>query len=117
MSKPDLTDKTGTPVAVVQKPDRFLALVQGDPAAETLYIDRGRQRVYFHTETFEGFGGRGVARLLVSEALRRTIADGLRIVPVCSLVAGYLDKHPKLQPEVDEPTEEILDWLGAQLSD
>jgi hypothetical protein len=33
------------------------------------------------------------------------------------LVAGYLDKHPKLQPEVDAPTEEILDWLGAQLSD
>ena len=117
MSKPDLIDKTGASVTVVQEQDRFLALVRDDPAAESYFIDRGGQRVFFHTETLEGFEGRGVASLLVSEALRRTIADRLRIVPVCRLVAGYLDKHPELQPEADEPTDELLEWLGEQLSD
>ena len=41
------------------------------------------------------FQGRGLATILVAEALRATRAEGFRIVPTCWMVAEYIDKHPE----------------------
>jgi len=41
------------------------------------------------------FQGRGLATILVAEALRATKAEGLRIVPTCWMVAEYIDKNPE----------------------
>ena len=40
--------------------------------------------------------GRGLATLLIAEALRSTRAAALRIVPTCWMVAGYIDKNPDM---------------------
>ena len=41
------------------------------------------------------------ATILVAEALDATRAAGLRIVPECSMVSGYIAKHPEYAPLVD----------------
>jgi uncharacterized protein len=72
--------------------------------------DRGNQRVFYHTEVDERFGGRGLATILVNEALEATRADGKRVVAVCPMVAAFLKKHTEFRDITDPVTPEILRW-------
>lgn len=104
-------DKTGAETAVNQQGDRFTISVEGRPVGFVEYADRGGQRVFIHTEVDDAFEGRGLATILVSQALAATQDAGLRIVPVCELVAGYVGNHPEFGGVVDKPTADILNWL------
>ncbi|MGW2091648.1 GNAT family N-acetyltransferase [Promicromonospora sukumoe] len=53
----------------------------------------GGDRVFFHTEVDEEFGGRGLAGILVREALADSIRKNIVVVPVCPLFAAHLEKH------------------------
>ena len=64
----------------------------------------GVHRVFFHTEVDDAYSGQGLAGRLVAAALDETVADGLRIVPVCPFVATYVKRHPEYAAHVDEPT-------------
>lgn len=108
------TDKTGAPTEVTAEADRFTISVDGKQAGFTEYIDRGSQRIFPHTEIDDAFGGRGLATILVGEALEATRAAGMRIVPVCSLVAGYLEKHPEFSDVVDPVTTDVKRVLSAR---
>ena len=107
-------DKTGAPTTVAPEEDRFTIAVDGQHAGSTYFADRDSQRVFYHTEVDDAFEGRGLATILVGEALSATKDAGLRIVPVCKLVAGYLDKHQEFADAVDRPTLEILRWLRSR---
>jgi predicted GNAT family acetyltransferase len=98
------TDKTGAPTEVTEEAARFSISVDGKKAGFTEYVDRGNQRVFPHTEIDDAFGGRGLATILVGEALEATRAAGLRIVPECSMVAGYIEKHPEFNDVTDPVT-------------
>src|ERR671928_68068 len=87
------TDKTGAPTTVTQESDRFSISVDGRKVGFTEFVDRDGQRVFPHTEVLDEFGGRGLATILVGEALQATRDAGLRIVAVCPMVAGYVKKH------------------------
>ena len=104
-----LTDKTGAPVVVEREDGRFTIAVDGKPLGLTAFADRDRQRVFFHTEVDEAFGGRGLATIVIAEALAATRAEGLRIVPVCPTVAAFVKKHPEFADVVDRPTRAIMD--------
>ncbi|HZQ31734.1 MAG TPA: GNAT family N-acetyltransferase, partial [Mycobacterium sp.] len=95
------TDKTGAETTVAQEADRFTISVEGRQVGLTQFADRDRQRVFFHTEVDDDFEGRGLATILVEDALTTTKDSGLRIVPVCELVAGYVDKHSEFADAVD----------------
>ena len=70
--------------------------------ANGAYLEtRDGRRIFPHTEVQPEYGGRGLATILVAEALDATRAAGLRIVPACSMVSGYIDKHPEYAPLVD----------------
>lgn len=104
------TDKTGAPTEVTQESDRFSISVDGKKAGFTEYIDvgdRGNQRIFPHTEIDEEFGGRGLATILVGEALQATRDAGLRIVAVCSMVANYIEKHPEYHDISDPVTTDV----------
>ena len=73
--------------------------------------DRDNQRVFYHTEVEERFGGRGLATILVAEALEATRADGKRVVPVCPMVAAFIKKHPEFNDITDKATPELLRWV------
>lgn len=70
------------------------------------YLDKGVQRIFFHTEIGEEFGGRGLASTLIKEALTDTTSAGLRIVPICPFVARYVGKHDEFSDSVDAVTPE-----------
>jgi uncharacterized protein len=106
-----LTDKTGAPVSVAKQTDEFTVAVEGKTVGSAAFRERDGQRVFYHTEVDEAFGGRGLGTALIAEALAATRADGLRIVVVCPMVAAYVKKHPDFDDVVDQPTQEILRWL------
>jgi len=115
-----LQDKTGAPVTVTDDPGerRYVVTVDGERAGLASYADRTdkdgvAQRVFYHTEVSEAFGGRGLATILVKEALDDARAQGKKIVGVCPLVAAFLKKHPEYSDATNRVTKEILDWLGA----
>jgi predicted GNAT family acetyltransferase len=108
------TDKTGAPTTVAQEEQRFTIAVEGRPVGSAYFADRDRERVFYHTEVDDDFEGRGLATILVGEALSATKDAGLRIVPVCKLVAGYIDKHQEFADVADPSSPEIERWLKSR---
>jgi predicted GNAT family acetyltransferase len=93
------SDKTGAPTTVTKEPDQFTIAVEGKTVGKAEFLDRGEKRVFTHTEVDKDYGGRGLATILVGEALQQTRDAGLRIVPECPMVVGYVEKHPEYRDE------------------
>ncbi|BBX28156.1 GNAT family N-acetyltransferase [Mycolicibacterium alvei] len=87
--------------------------VDGVHAGIAAYINSGDQRIFHHTEIDEEFGGRGLAGELVAEALTDTRESGKRIVPVCSFVARYVQKHHDFDDALDPATPEVQALVEA----
>ena len=87
------TDKTGAPTTVSAEPDHYAIAVDGKTVGKAEYLDRGEKRVFTHTEVDKDYEGRGLATILIGEALQNTRQAGLRIKAVCPMVAAYLKKH------------------------
>jgi predicted GNAT family acetyltransferase len=92
---------TTNQTTVTVEPDRFVIAVDGQTVGLADYVDRDGRRIFPHTEVDRAFRGRGLATILVAEALRATREAGLRIVPQCSMVADYIDKHPEYEDITD----------------
>jgi hypothetical protein len=107
-------DKTGEPTTVNRDSDRFAIAVEGQTVGSAYFADRDGQRVFYHTEVDEDFEGRGLATILVGEALKSTRDEGLRMVAVCKLVAAYLKKHHEFDDIADPVRAEILNWLKSR---
>jgi hypothetical protein len=105
------TDKTGAEATVSAAEGKYTIAVDGETVGLAAVADRGNQRVFYHTEVQEQFGGRGLATILVAEALKGTRADGKRVVPVCPMVAAFIKKHPEFSDITDKVTPEILRWV------
>ncbi|HEY0219780.1 MAG TPA: GNAT family N-acetyltransferase [Afipia sp.] len=50
---------------------------------------------FTHTEVPKELEGRGIGSRLVKGALEQVRARGLKIVPQCPFVDGYIGKHPE----------------------
>ncbi|WP_306367873.1 GNAT family N-acetyltransferase [Nocardiopsis sp. CC223A] len=95
------TDKKGAPVSIALDQDRAInaytvSVDGGTIAGRADFVDPPQaadERVFFHTEVAPEFGGRGLAGLLVREALADSIRRNLTVVPVCPLFAAHLKKH------------------------
>ena len=48
-----------------------------------------------HTEVPKELGGKGIGSVLVRGLLEIVRAQGLKVVPLCPFVAGYIAKHPE----------------------
>ncbi|MEH3139518.1 MAG: GNAT family N-acetyltransferase [Mycobacterium kyogaense] len=107
-------DKTGAPTEVRAEQDRFTISVDGRTAGFTEFIDHDGQRIFPHTVVDEEFSGRGLATILVGQALQSTREAGLRIVPVCSMVAGFIEKHPEFNDIVDPITTDVKRVLSRR---
>jgi predicted GNAT family acetyltransferase len=101
------TDKTGAPTEVTAEEDRFSIAVDGRKAGFTELVDHDGQRIFPHTEIGDDFEGRGLATILVQQALESTREAGLRIVPVCEMVAGFLEKNHEFDDIVDPVTTDV----------
>ena len=94
-------DQTGAETTVVAEPGRFTIVVDGQTVGLADYVDRDGRRIFPHTEVDRAFQRRGLATILVAEALSATREAGLRVVPACSMVADYIDQHPEFADIAD----------------
>jgi hypothetical protein len=104
-------DKTGAETTVTAEEGRYTIAVEGKPVGLADFADRGDQRVFYHTEVDPAYGGRGLASILIEEALNTTRDEGKRIVPVCSMVVTVLKKHPEFDDITDPVTSDVLRWV------
>ena len=108
------TDRSGATVTVSDDPEkhRYEVFADGTLAGFSAYADREDERVVFHTEVAQEYGGRGLGTMLVAALLSRIRGSGRRVVPVCPLVAAYLDKHADQYADIADPvTPDVLHWL------
>lgn len=61
------------------------------------YQDLGDRLVFDHTIVPQALGGQGVGSALVKHGLDFARDHHKKVVPQCSFVASYLQKHPEYQ--------------------
>lgn len=91
-------DKTGAEVTVdlneaAQSYD--IAVADGTVAGHAYFLpgpDAETERIFYHTVVDKEFGGRGLSKILVAEALDDSRARGITAVPVCSLFVTKLQE-------------------------
>lgn len=105
------TDKTGAEAVVTEEEGRYTITVEGQRVGLADFADRENQRVFYHTEIDPAYGGRGLATILIEEALDSARAEGKRVVPVCSMVVTVLKKHPEYDDITDPVTSDVLRWV------
>ncbi len=76
---------------------RYEILVGDEVAGYAEYRPGAGTRDFDHTVTLPQFRGRGLAAVLVRDALDDTRAAGLSIVPSCSYVRHFVDTNPDYQ--------------------
>lgn len=88
---------------------QYHLIVDGTEVGELDYRDHRGRRVVTHTGVRPAFEGRGLASRLVRRALDDVRAEQILVVPQCSYVAAYLDRHPQDQDLVGPPDRPATD--------
>ena len=79
---------------------RFETMIDGATAVAEYRLADGRI-TFTHTVVPQALEGRGVGSALVRAALAAARERGLKVVPRCSFVAGYMRRHPETQDLLD----------------
>ena len=61
------------------------------------YRMEGDDIVFYHTVVPPELEGRGIGSALVKGALEDVRARGLKVVPLCPFVKGWIDRHSEAQ--------------------
>ncbi len=72
---------------------RFETVVDGHTAHLDYELEDGVMR-FTHTIVPDAIGGRGIAGRLVRHGMEHAREHGLHIVPQCSYVRAWLERHP-----------------------
>jgi len=75
--------------------ERYLITVDGRGAGYADYIQGDGVRDFHHTVIDPEFRGQGLSKPLIQAALDDTRAAGDKVRPLCSAVAGFIEKHPE----------------------
>jgi len=89
---------TPEPATVVHQPEshRYEIAIAGHLAILDYTLEHGRT-VVTHTFVPPELRGRGLAELLVRRALADARRQNTKIVPACSYVATFIQRHPEYQ--------------------
>jgi predicted GNAT family acetyltransferase len=83
---------------------QYELLLEGRRIGEIRYRVEPGAVALVHTEIDPAFEGQGLATQLVAGALRDLQARGIRVIPICPIVAGYIRRHPEYADLVtDDP--------------
>jgi predicted GNAT family acetyltransferase len=76
--------------------NRFEVKLDGETAYAEYRL--AKDRITFpHTVVPEAFEGRGIGSALVKAGLAYAKEEGLKVLPLCSFFAGYIERHPEYQ--------------------
>ena len=93
-----LTDSTGAEVTVTLDEDGRsydIAVEGGEIAGHAHFLlgpEAETERIFHHTTVDEQFGGRGLSKVLVAEALADSRERGITVVPICPLFVKKLQQ-------------------------
>ena len=73
---------------------RFELSVDGHTAVAVYRLKPG-VITFTHTEVPKDLGGRCIGSQLAKGALDQVRARGLKVVPLCPFIKGYIEKHPE----------------------
>ena len=79
-----------------QAANRFETTIEGHTGFIS-YQDQDDRIVYDHTIVPSELGGKGVGSALVKHALDYARNEGKKVIPTCSFVASYINKHAEYQ--------------------
>ncbi len=79
-----------------EQAQRFETTVDGHTGYIS-YQEQADALVYDHTIVPPALGGQGVGSALVQHALNYARDHNKKVIPQCSFVASYIDKHPNYQ--------------------
>jgi predicted GNAT family acetyltransferase len=71
--------------------------VDGQHAGLAFFEERPGVVVFTHTEIDDAFEGKGIGSQLARAALDDVRARGLRVVPICPFIKGWIKRHPDYQ--------------------
>jgi len=74
---------------------RYVAKIDGEVAGFVSYRMQGDDFVFVHTEVDDAFEGRGVGSALARQSLDDVRRQGVKVVPQCPFIAGWIEKHPE----------------------
>lgn len=80
--------------SITHREGRFELHVDGQ-RCELDYQLLGQRVVFTHTGVPPALQGRGLAAALLEQGLQWARQQGLQVVPACSYVARYIDRHPQ----------------------
>jgi len=82
---------------VQDNPDlhRFEIYADDALAGFAVYEPSGANRAFVHTEIDSSYEGKGLAKILVKEALDATRDEKLGVLPFCPFVHRYVEKNPE----------------------
>jgi len=85
-------------LSVEHRPElsRFQATVEGQLSVAGYRLSNGVMHMT-HTAVPPALQGRGIAAAMVQAALEHARSRGLRVDPLCSYVAHYMQRHPETQ--------------------
>ncbi|HEV7725816.1 MAG TPA: GNAT family N-acetyltransferase [Modestobacter sp.] len=95
--EPTVTDAPESSRYEIRDGDRLLGLAA--------YRRRGDQVVFTHTEVEDSQEHSGLGSRLVRGALDDVRRSGGTVVPLCSFVKGWIERHPEYRDLVDAPAE------------
>lgn len=73
----------------------FTLLENGSPAGELSYVWAGDNKfIIDHTETFDGFSGKGYGKELVMKAIAYAREKQVKILPLCPYAKKVMEKDP-----------------------
>ena len=75
-----------------------IAYVEYEPAGEGIYR-------LTHTIVPSAFEGQGIGRELVESTLEALREQGVRIIPECTFIIRYIQRHPEWEPLLTEDRE------------
>ncbi|KIZ47528.1 MULTISPECIES: GNAT family N-acetyltransferase [Rhodopseudomonas] len=78
-------------------------LVEDGGTAFVAYVRQGDRMTLTHTEVPKALGGRGIGSTLAIGVLQNIRSRGLRIVPECEFIAGFIKRHPEFADLVVAP--------------
>ena len=81
---------------------RFEALVDGSVAAFAEYNVLKNGLLFTHTEVLPQHEGKGLGSKLAKFALEEVRTRGVKAIPVCPFISGYIHKHPEYLDVVAE---------------
>ncbi|MFB2598289.1 GNAT family N-acetyltransferase [Herbiconiux sp. P17] len=104
-----MSDEKQTETVIRNEPEkhRYVIEADGQEVGFTQYTDRGQQRVFLHTVIDPAQEGRGYGSALMAAVLGQVRDAGLRAVPICPFMAGYLERHHEFDDVVDPATIEL----------